>query len=63
VPGRDDPNRLGGLGAVVWELLDHPLLEAELDEAVEAIVGSRTGVAECLVEMLTTELIVPLPDG
>lgn len=62
VPGRADPNRLGGLSAVVWELLDQPLLERELDEAVEAIVGSRTGVGACLSEMLGAGLVVSFPD-
>lgn len=63
VPGREEPNRLGGLGAVVWELLDHPMLETELDEAVDAIVGSHGGVAACVAEMLDTGLVTSLADG
>jgi hypothetical protein len=63
VPGREDPNRLRGLAAVVWELLDHPIDEGALSDAVASLVGPRAGLPECLAEMLAADLVLPIPSG
>jgi hypothetical protein len=62
-PHRADPDHLTGVGAVVWELLDHPVGNADLDEAVAALLGTAAGVADSLAELIAADLVVALPDG
>lgn len=63
VPGSEDPKRLGGLAAVVWELLDGPIDEGAIGEAVVAIGGPPAGLSECLAEMLAADLLLPISSG
>jgi hypothetical protein len=51
------------MGAVVWELLDHPLSAAELDDAAAALVGERAGLGDSVAELIEAGLVVSLPGG
>ena len=57
-PARDDPERLGGLAAVVWEVLDHPLSAAGLQEEVAGVVDGRPDLGPCLATLIEAELVV-----
>ncbi len=57
VPGHDDPERLGGLAAVVWEVLDEPLdLEALCDEAM-SLLDHRPDLSPCLDALLAAGVV------
>lgn len=59
IPGRDDPERLGGIAAVVWEVLDHPMDETELGREVSALIDpAPAGLRVCLATLVGAALVV-----
>jgi hypothetical protein len=58
IPGRDLPTRLGGLAAVVWEILDDALPRDELDGEVAQLLEEPVDLAACLHELLEADLVV-----
>lgn len=58
LPDRDDPERLGGLAAVVWEVIDGPLDEEALQEEVAAVLDDRPSLRACLESMIEAGLLV-----
>jgi hypothetical protein len=52
LPDREDPTRLGGLAAVVWELLDRPLTIDELADEAMRLFDERPDLTACLGELL-----------
>ena len=61
IPGRELPTRLGGLAAVVWEVLDEPLDLDGLRDATEAMVDGRPDLTDSLDELRRATLVVSLP--
>lgn len=61
VPGRDDPDRLGGLAAVVWEVLDEPLDAERLLDELTTVLGHRPELTSCLETLLEAGLLEAQP--
>ncbi|MEQ1788506.1 MAG: hypothetical protein ABL966_15745 [Acidimicrobiales bacterium] len=61
IPGKDDPDQLGGLAAVVWEVLDDALTTAEVTAAVGAIVGEAPDLSGALADMEAARLVTSSP--
>jgi hypothetical protein len=60
IPGRELPTRLSGLAAVVWEVLDAPLAEAELGDEVARLLDERHPLTTCLAELVEADLVQPV---
>lgn len=60
-PDRDEPERLGGLAAVVWEVLDHPLDAGGLQEEVAIVIDGEPDLAPFLATLIEAELVVTDP--
>lgn len=50
-PGNDAPVRLGGVAAVVWELLDDPLTAADVSALVDEMLPEASEVDAALAEL------------
>lgn len=61
IPGKDDPDQLGGLAAVVWEVLDAPTDEESLRAEVATVVGGRPDLGPCLATMIESRMVVAEP--
>jgi hypothetical protein len=48
VPGREGPDRLGGVAAVVWEVLDDPMDAVGVEAAVVTLTGGAAAAREAL---------------
>ena len=55
------PELLGGLAAVLWELLDVPAVADELERDAEAIVGHSVAARPALLAMEERGLVVARP--
>ncbi len=60
-PHHEQPDRLGGMAAVVWELLDEPLDQAALAAQAADLVGSATGIDEALAHLTDAGLVTTEP--
>jgi hypothetical protein len=58
-PDRAEPERLGGLAAIVWELLDGPRSAEDLATDATALIPDRPDVAPCLDALVAAGLVVP----
>lgn len=56
-PGAPAPERLGGLAAAVWEVLDDPLSSQEVAEAVRRLTGA-SDVDDAIEALVSRSLIV-----
>ena len=56
-PGADTVDQLGGLAAVVWEVLDRPLTASEVADAARAWVGEVHGTLAALTELEAAALV------
>lgn len=61
IPGKDDPDQLGGLAAVVWEVLDAPTDEVSLRAEVATMVDGDPDLGPCLATMIESRLVVAEP--
>ena len=57
-PGRADPDRLGGVAAVVWEVLDHPMDLASIDDAVGPMLGTPGSAVDAITRLRAERLVL-----
>lgn len=57
-PASARPDRLGGIAAAVWEVLDTPMTATEVAIAVQAVLEQAIDVDAALVELVATGLVV-----
>jgi hypothetical protein len=60
VPGHDDPERLGGLAALVWEVLDEPLTLEALHEEAMGLLDQAPRLSPCVDGLVAAGVVVRL---